>query len=172
MSCFPGHGCVRERGLPGFEWLPPSGPCLRLPGLGGPAAGNGFLSALQAGVVLEALADTGAIAVVISQPSTHRTVQLKGMAGAILWKLLKEHLELGRSEFINKALRLDTGLRLPDVCDNLEARLILLQRRLAERSALTARSANQGMGGRVSRRACVSHCDSERVLASRRRLVG
>lgn len=60
---------------------------------------------------------------------------IKGVAGAIFWKLMKDHLEQGRTEFTNKELRLDPNLGLPDVCDNLEARLILLQRRLAERNA-------------------------------------
>lgn len=60
---------------------------------------------------------------------------IKGVAGAIFWKLMRDHLEQGRTEFSNKELRLDPQLGLPDVCDNLEARLILLQRRLAERQA-------------------------------------
>lgn len=58
---------------------------------------------------------------------------IKGVAGAIIWKLLREHEESGRDEFSNRELRLDASLRLPDVSDNLDARLILLQRRLSER---------------------------------------
>lgn len=58
---------------------------------------------------------------------------IKGVAGAILWKLLNEYTAQGRVDFTNRELRLDTGLPLPDLSSNLEARLILLQKRLAER---------------------------------------
>ncbi|TWO67804.1 GAF domain-containing protein [Caenimonas sedimenti] len=57
---------------------------------------------------------------------------IKGVAGAILWKLLRDHQQSGRVEFSNRELRLDLAHKLPDVADNLEARLLLLQRRLAE----------------------------------------
>jgi adenylate cyclase len=58
---------------------------------------------------------------------------IKGVAGAIFLKLLRDHLDTQRCEFSNKELRLDPALGLPDITDNLEARLILLERRLAER---------------------------------------
>jgi adenylate cyclase len=57
---------------------------------------------------------------------------IKGVAGAILWKLLRDHASHGRCDFSNRELRLDPTIRLPDVTDNLEARLVLLRRRLAE----------------------------------------
>lgn len=60
---------------------------------------------------------------------------IKGVAGAILWKLVREWAERGRQDFSNRELRMDPTLGLPDVTDNLEARLILLQKRLIERDA-------------------------------------
>ena len=59
---------------------------------------------------------------------------IKGVAGAILWALLQDHAQ-GRTRFTNRELRLDPRIKLPDLSDNLEARLILLQKRLVERDA-------------------------------------
>ncbi|MDX1678005.1 GAF domain-containing protein [Arsukibacterium sp.] len=70
---------------------------------------------------------------------------IKGVAGAIMWKLLRQHIQCGRTEFSNRELRLDSSLGLPDIGNNLEARLILLQRRLAERcSFLSIDKAGRG----------------------------
>lgn len=60
---------------------------------------------------------------------------IKGVAGSIFWTLLRDYVEKKRTEFTNRELRLDARVRLPDVSDNLEARLILLARRLTEREA-------------------------------------
>jgi adenylate cyclase len=60
---------------------------------------------------------------------------IKGVAGAVLWKLLREHVRDGRSEFSNRELRLAPDIRLPEIGDNLEARLALLTRRLVDRQA-------------------------------------
>jgi adenylate cyclase len=58
---------------------------------------------------------------------------IKGVAGAIFSALVSDFIEKGRTDFTNRELRLDPRIRLPDITDNLEARLILLVRRLAER---------------------------------------
>lgn len=61
---------------------------------------------------------------------------IKGVAGAIFWKLAREVTLNGRSEFSLRELRLaGAELRLPEIQDNLSVRLLLLQRRLAERQA-------------------------------------
>jgi adenylate cyclase len=60
---------------------------------------------------------------------------IKGVAGAIFWALVNDCVHEQRTTFSNRELRLDRRIRLPDISDNLEARLILLQRRLAERNA-------------------------------------
>ena len=60
---------------------------------------------------------------------------IKGVAGAIFRKLVHDYVEQGRTDFTNRELRLDSSILLPDITDNLEARLILLVRRLQERGA-------------------------------------
>lgn len=70
---------------------------------------------------------------------------IKGVAGAILWLLLQEHVKNGRTEFSNKELRLAPQIRLPEFSENLEARLILLRRRLDERAMpVTLEKAGRG----------------------------
>jgi hypothetical protein len=58
---------------------------------------------------------------------------IKGVAGAILRKILDEHLREGRTDFSNRELRADPGLPLPALRDNLDARLVLLRRRMEEK---------------------------------------
>ena len=59
---------------------------------------------------------------------------IKGVAGAIFWKLANDFVLRRRTEFSTRELRLAGGdLRLPEVQDNVGVRLLMLQRRLAER---------------------------------------
>lgn len=60
---------------------------------------------------------------------------IKGVAGSIFWTLLQDYANKSIVEFTNRELRLDSRIRLPGVSDNLEARLILLSKRLIERDA-------------------------------------
>jgi adenylate cyclase len=70
---------------------------------------------------------------------------IKGVAGAILWRILSDYIESRRVVFTNRELRRDPRLGLPEITDNLEARLVLLQHRLAERRPeLSLRKAGRG----------------------------
>jgi hypothetical protein len=59
---------------------------------------------------------------------------IKGVAGAIVAKLVRDQIARGRDDFSTRQLRLAADeLRLPEVQDNLGVRLLMLERRLAER---------------------------------------
>lgn len=62
------------------------------------------------------------------------TYAIKGVAGRLLTFMLSLHIQEGRGEFTNREIRLADALKLPDIKDNLETRLLLLRRRLAEKS--------------------------------------
>lgn len=60
---------------------------------------------------------------------------IKGVPGRLLLYFLQIFAETGRRDFTNREIRLDAAMRLPDLKDNLETRLILLRRRLDEKAA-------------------------------------
>jgi adenylate cyclase len=60
---------------------------------------------------------------------------VKGVPGRLLMWMLDAYQEDGRLDFTNREIRADDTLRLPELKDNLETRLLLLQRRLEEKRA-------------------------------------
>lgn len=60
---------------------------------------------------------------------------IKGVAGRLLVFLVQSYLASGRLDFTNREVRLAEEMRLPGYRDNLETRLLLLQRRLEDRAA-------------------------------------
>jgi adenylate cyclase len=95
--------------------------------------------ALPRGPLLPAPAESAGPALVIRHFASNDSIFLgddyliKGVAGAILRKLVRVFIHDRRCDFVNRELRLDKTLGLPELSDNLESRLVLLQRRLAER---------------------------------------
>ncbi|SAK56415.1 Pyridoxamine 5'-phosphate oxidase [Caballeronia hypogeia] len=70
---------------------------------------------------------------------------IKGVAGRLLAFMLRTLIDEGRCDFTNREIRLADTLKLPDIKDNLETRLLLLRRRLDEKN-LPVRLIHAGRG--------------------------
>ena len=60
---------------------------------------------------------------------------IRGVAGRVLWSMLKRFESTASTDVTLKELRLDKSLALPGFRDNLDTRVILLKRRLEDRNA-------------------------------------
>ncbi len=58
---------------------------------------------------------------------------IKGVAGRLLYHFVSAFADNGRCDFANREIRRETALKLPDLKDNLETRLILLRQRLEDK---------------------------------------
>lgn len=58
---------------------------------------------------------------------------IRGVPGRLLKHMVEEYLKSGKQDFLNREIRREGSLMLPDFKDNLETRLILLRRRLSEK---------------------------------------
>lgn len=104
-------------------------------------AGQMFAQAIRAydddAVELEVAATSGTLRVRYYEADDSVFVDddylVKGVSGRILYLLLTLRAQSGRDSFQNKELRLHPFLKLPAYKDNLEARLLVLQRRLEEK---------------------------------------
>jgi adenylate cyclase len=113
------HHLAASMAMLGFAWAPPT-------------------PAPTAHAAMSHICTTGTIATIKYYQSDDSVLiddeyVIKGVAGRLLHKLIHAFLNEGRQEFTNKELRLDASLKLPDFQDNLEARLVLLRRRLEDR---------------------------------------
>ncbi|MCF8479134.1 MAG: hypothetical protein K9H25_01765 [Rhodospirillum sp.] len=70
---------------------------------------------------------------------------IKGVVSHLLAHMVDAYPREGRIDFTNREIRLSRSLRLPNIKDNLETRLLLLQRRLDEK-VLPARLLRTGRG--------------------------
>lgn len=59
---------------------------------------------------------------------------IKGVPGRLLYHFVSGYVEHGRRDYSNREIRREQALKLPDLKDNLETRLILLRRRLDDKA--------------------------------------